>query len=141
MLQSLIRNALRASSPALAASLRYVLEGLHSQRLTPGTDAMLLWLYHPLLFRDLAAANAAVRNNALQLLVEAFPLQDSAAPAEVSSYELSVCAYFCVLCLTRLLRSAHLPYHSVSSLCVVRPKTVEVSLYDSSLTIVFFSCF
>ena len=84
LLQSLIRSALRASSPALAASLRHVLEGLHSQRLTPGTDAMLLRLYHPLLFRDLAAANASVRNNALQLLVEAFPLQDSAASAEVT---------------------------------------------------------
>ncbi|KAL3138948.1 hypothetical protein ABBQ32_005760 [Trebouxia sp. C0010 RCD-2024] len=81
---SLIRSALRASSPALAASLRHVLEGLHSQRLTPGTDAMLLRLYHPLLFRDLAAANAGVRNNALQLLVAAFPLQDSAASAEES---------------------------------------------------------
>lgn len=44
---------------------------------------MLLRLYHPLLFRDLAAANASVRNNALQLLVDAFPLQDSAASAEV----------------------------------------------------------
>ena len=85
MLQSLIKNALRASSPALASSLRHVLEGLHSQRLTPGTDAMLLRLYHPLLFRDLAAANAGVRNNALHLLVAAFPLHDSAAPAEVST--------------------------------------------------------
>ena len=84
LLQSLIRSALRASSPALAASLRHVLEGLHSQRLTPGTDVMLLRLYHPLLFRDLAAANAGVRNNALQLLVDAFPLQDSTASAEVS---------------------------------------------------------
>lgn len=88
MLQSLIRSALRASSPALAASLRHVLEGLHSQRLTPGTDAMLLRLYHPLLFRDLAAANAGVRNNALQLLVDAFPLQDSTASAEVSQCSL-----------------------------------------------------
>lgn len=89
LLQSLIRSALRASSPALAASLRHVLEGLHSQRLTPGTDAMLLRLYHPLLFRDLAAANASVRNNALQLLVDAFPLQDSAASAEVIHTETS----------------------------------------------------
>ncbi|KAL0037621.1 hypothetical protein WJX77_005190 [Trebouxia sp. C0004] len=81
---SLIRSALRASSPALAASLRRVLEGLHSQRLTPGTDAMLLRLYHPLLFRDLAAANAGVRNNALQLLIDAFPLQDTSSSAEES---------------------------------------------------------
>ena len=82
-MQSLIKSALRASSPALAASLRRVLDGLHSQRLTPGTDAMLLRLYHPLLFRDMAAANAAVRNNAMHLLVAVFPLQDSSAPPEV----------------------------------------------------------
>ena len=85
LLQSLIKSALRASSPALAASLRRVLDGLHSQRLTPGTDAMLLRLYHPLLFRDLAAANAAVRNNAMHLLVDVFPLQDSSASPEVSA--------------------------------------------------------
>lgn len=85
VLQSLIKNALRASSPALAASLRRVLDGLHSQRLTPGTDAMLLRLYHPLLFRDLAAANAAVRNSAMHLLVDVFPLQDSSASSEVSA--------------------------------------------------------
>ena len=88
MLQSLIRSALRASSPALAASLRRVLAGLHSQRLTPGMDAMLVRLYHPLLFRDLAAANAAVRNNALQLMIDAFPLQDSGAPAEVRPHQI-----------------------------------------------------
>ena len=44
---------------------------------------MLLRLYHPLLFRDLAAANGGVRNNALQLLVDAFPLQDTSSSAEV----------------------------------------------------------
>lgn len=44
---------------------------------------MLLRLYHPLLFRDLAAANAAVRNNAMHLLVDVFPLQDSSASPEV----------------------------------------------------------
>ncbi len=44
---------------------------------------MLLRLYHPLLFRDLAAANAGVRNNALQLLIDAFPLQDTSSSAEV----------------------------------------------------------
>ena len=47
---------------------------------------MLVRLYHPLLFRDLAVANAAVRNNALQLMIDAFPLQDSGAPAEVGPH-------------------------------------------------------
>ena len=82
-MQSLIKNALRVSSPALAASLRRVLDGVHSQRLTPGTDAMMLRLYHPLLFRDLVVANAGVRHNAMHLLVDVFPLQDSSAPPEV----------------------------------------------------------
>ena len=55
---------------------------------------MLLRLYHPLLFRDLAAANAGVRNNALQLLVDAFPLQDTSSSAEVglSALQLFRCA-------------------------------------------------
>ncbi len=51
---------------------------------------MLLRLYHPLLFRDLAAANAGVRNNAMQLMIDAFPLQDSVAPAEVDHSFLSL---------------------------------------------------
>ena len=55
---------------------------------------MLLRLYHPLIFRDLAAANAGVRNNALQLLIDAFPLQDTSSSAEVgfSAFQLFRCA-------------------------------------------------
>ena len=55
-----------------------------SNAITPGTGNMLVRLYHPLLLRDLAAANAAVRNKAVQLMIDAFPLQDSGAPTEVS---------------------------------------------------------
>lgn len=94
-MQSLIKNALRVSSPALAASLRRVLDGIHSQRLTPGTDAMMLRLYHPLLFRDLAVANAGVRNNAMHLLVDVFPLQDSSAPPEVGDLLSSTAICLC----------------------------------------------
>lgn len=38
-------------------------------------DALLMRLYQPILFRAFSAANAAVRLNALALLVDAFPLQ------------------------------------------------------------------
>lgn len=67
--------AILASTPAMAASLRRVLDGLHSQKHQPGVDKMLLELYEPILFRRLSAANPDVRRNALQLLVDAFPLR------------------------------------------------------------------
>ena len=38
-------------------------------------DGLLHRLYTPILFRALQAANSAVRLNALQLLVDVFPLQ------------------------------------------------------------------
>jgi hypothetical protein len=51
-----------------------VLRGLHSEKRVVGVDAMLLRLYEPILFRAFSASNAAVRLNALNLLMEAFPL-------------------------------------------------------------------
>lgn len=83
-MQSLMKQALRVASPAVATSLRRVLHGLHQHKSVGATDAMLLRLYEPLLFRDMAAANPAVRRNALQLLVEAFPLTDLDGTREVS---------------------------------------------------------
>eukprot|EP00232_Nephroselmis_pyriformis_P015184 CAMPEP_0182884986 /NCGR_PEP_ID=MMETSP0034_2-20130328/19337_1 /TAXON_ID=156128 /ORGANISM="Nephroselmis pyriformis, Strain CCMP717" /LENGTH=877 /DNA_ID=CAMNT_0025018231 /DNA_START=21 /DNA_END=2651 /DNA_ORIENTATION=+ len=81
-LQPLMEAALHASTPALAAALRRVLDGFHGQKRQRGVDEMLLRLYEPILFRALAAANGAVRRNAAHVLVDAFPLQDPAAPAE-----------------------------------------------------------
>lgn len=69
--------AIHAATPALASSLRRLLNGLHSQKRLPGMDALLLRLYEPILFRGLAAANAMVRLNALHLLFDAFPLMVS----------------------------------------------------------------
>ena len=85
-MQSLMKQALRVASPAVATSLRRVLHGLHQHKSVGATDAMLLRLYEPLLFRDLAAANPAVRRNALQLLVEAFPLTDLDGTREVGMF-------------------------------------------------------
>lgn len=73
--QALMEAAILASTPAMAASLRRVLHGLHSQKHQPGVDRMLLELYEPILFRRLSAANPDVRRNALNLLVDAFPLR------------------------------------------------------------------
>lgn len=67
--------AIHASSQPMAAALMRVLDGFQKQKAAPGVDALLLRLYRPILFRALAAANPAVRRNALGLLLEAFPLQ------------------------------------------------------------------
>lgn len=51
--QGLMQAAMVASTPAMAAAIRRVLGGLHSQKAAPGVDAMLLHLYEPLIFRSL----------------------------------------------------------------------------------------
>jgi condensin-2 complex subunit G2 len=75
LIQGLVESAVLASTPAVAAALRRGLGGLHAQKHQPGVDAALLALYEPILFRRLNAANADVRCNALNLLVDAFPLR------------------------------------------------------------------
>ena len=73
--QDLAQAAILASSPAMAAGLRKVLAGLHQHKASAAVDGLLYRLYCPILFRGLQAANGAVRLNALQLLVDVFPLQ------------------------------------------------------------------
>lgn len=76
-LQQLVAAALAASTPAMAGHLRAVLCELHAAKrmgAVGSADAMLTRLYEPLLWRALSAANPAVRRNALDLLVDAFPL-------------------------------------------------------------------
>jgi condensin-2 complex subunit G2 len=81
--QGFARACLHASSKGLASNVLVVLHQLHeAKRLGPGAgagagaalDGALVRLYEPLLFRALSAANAAVRRNALLLLLDAFPL-------------------------------------------------------------------
>lgn len=72
--QELMQAAILASTQPLAAALRTVLHGLHSEKRVAGVDALLLRLYRPILFRAFTANNAAVRLNALHLLLDAFPL-------------------------------------------------------------------
>jgi condensin-2 complex subunit G2 len=75
LIQPLAEAALLASTPAMAAALRRVLRGLHAHKASAGVDAMLCEQYGPILYRRLRAANPAVRRNALELLVDAFPLR------------------------------------------------------------------
>jgi hypothetical protein len=52
-----------------------VLNGLHSERhAASGIDAMLHRLYGPILYRAFDASNASIRLNALNLLMDAFPI-------------------------------------------------------------------
>lgn len=48
-----MQAAMVASTPAMASAIRRVLSGLHSQKMAPGVDSMLLRLYEPLIFRCL----------------------------------------------------------------------------------------
>lgn len=70
-----MESCILAKTAALSTALRRVLHGFHSQKSQAKVDAMLLRLYEPILFRALAAANSAVRCNALNVLFEAFPIQ------------------------------------------------------------------
>lgn len=69
--------AIHGSGQSLVGNIRRVLSELHRSKRLGGAgsvDCMLVRLYEPILFRSLAAANAAVRRNSLQLLLDAFPL-------------------------------------------------------------------
>jgi len=50
----LVEGAVRAATPAMAASIRRVLAGLHGEKAAPGVDAMLLRVYEPIIFRRVA---------------------------------------------------------------------------------------
>ncbi|KAG2438530.1 hypothetical protein HXX76_005081 [Chlamydomonas incerta] len=81
-LQQLMQAAILASTPRLAASLRIVLNGLHSHKPVEKRVApLMVRLYDPILPRAFGAANAEVRRNAVNLLAAAFPIMDPEAPA------------------------------------------------------------
>eukprot|EP00878_Enallax_costatus_P040587 GHUV01046903.1.p1 GENE.GHUV01046903.1~~GHUV01046903.1.p1 ORF type:complete len:352 (+),score=121.90 GHUV01046903.1:274-1329(+) len=77
LIQNLMHAAIHGSGQSLVGNIRRVLSELHRSKRLGGAgsvDSMLVRLYEPILFRALAAANAAVRRNSLQLLLDAFPL-------------------------------------------------------------------
>ena len=81
-IQDLMARGTRAAQPSTFAAVRRVLAALveRKQSRAKGVEAMLLRLYSPILFRALAASNAAMRTNAAILLLDAFPLRDPDLP-------------------------------------------------------------
>ncbi|KAL5556803.1 hypothetical protein UlMin_039039 [Ulmus minor] len=82
-LQGLIEGAIYASSVEFAASIRRVLGAFINQRTTNGVEKLLFRLAEPVIFRSLQVANSNVRQNALYLLLDLFPLEDPEATKEV----------------------------------------------------------
>ncbi|XP_020581855.1 uncharacterized protein LOC110025618 [Phalaenopsis equestris] len=81
-LQDLIEGAIHANTKQFAASIRKVVNGFVGQRTTPGVEKVLFRLAEPVLFRSLQVANSNVRQNALFLLLDLFPLEDPDATKE-----------------------------------------------------------
>ncbi|XP_061338918.1 uncharacterized protein LOC133285671 [Gastrolobium bilobum] len=81
-LQDLIDAAIYASSSAFASYIRRVLEAFINQRTTDGVEKLLYRLSEPVIFRSLQVANSNVRQNALHLLLDMFPLEDPDASKE-----------------------------------------------------------
>ncbi|KAK3020809.1 hypothetical protein RJ639_047681 [Escallonia herrerae] len=82
-LQGLVDSAIHASSRLFAASIRRVLGGFINQRTTDGVEKLLFRLAEPVIFRSLQVANSNVRQNALHLLLDLFPLEDPDSTKEV----------------------------------------------------------
>ncbi|GFP90284.1 condensin-2 complex subunit g2 [Phtheirospermum japonicum] len=81
-LQGLVEGAIYASSVALATSIRRILLGFVNQRTTEGVEKLIFNLAEPVIFRSLQVANSNVRQNALHLLLDLFPLEDPDATKE-----------------------------------------------------------
>ncbi|KAG6395914.1 hypothetical protein SASPL_142047 [Salvia splendens] len=81
-LQELVEGAIYASSPDLAASIRRILWGFVQQRTTEGVEKLIFRLAEPVVFRSLQVANSNVRQNALHLLLDLFPLENPDATKE-----------------------------------------------------------
>ncbi|KAG9440434.1 hypothetical protein H6P81_020599 [Aristolochia fimbriata] len=81
-LPGLVEGAIYAKTEQLAASVRRILGGFISQRTTDGVDKLLFHLVEPVLFRSLQAANSNVRQNALYVLLDMFPVEDPDATKE-----------------------------------------------------------
>ncbi|KAL6530042.1 hypothetical protein OROMI_028687 [Orobanche minor] len=81
-LQGLVEGAIYASSTELATSVRRMFWGFVNQRTTQGVEKLIFCLADPVIFRSLQVANSNVRQNALHLLLDLFPLEDPDATKE-----------------------------------------------------------
>ncbi|KAG4987735.1 hypothetical protein JHK84_030319 [Glycine max] len=81
-LQELIEAAIHAGSGVFAWYIRRVFGTFINQRTTDGVEKMLYRLAEPVIFSSLQVANSNVRQNALHLLLDMFPLEDPDATKE-----------------------------------------------------------
>ena len=73
-LQDWMHLALHCSSPRTHRCCLLLLHALHSQRKQPAVELMLARLYEPLLLRALSAPHPLLRQHAVSVLVDTFPL-------------------------------------------------------------------
>ncbi len=78
--QDLMATAIKVASRTLFSACRRILQAFTSQKRRDGVDEMLFRLYNPIIWRGLSAAHPEVRRQAAVLFIDAFPLQDPAAP-------------------------------------------------------------
>ncbi|KAE9606816.1 putative condensin-2 complex subunit G2 [Lupinus albus] len=81
-LQDMIEAAIHASSGAFASYIRRIIGAFVNQRTTDGVEKLLYRLSEPVIFRSLQVANSNVRQNALHLFLDIFPLEDPDATKE-----------------------------------------------------------
>ncbi|OIV94693.1 hypothetical protein TanjilG_25917 [Lupinus angustifolius] len=81
-LQDMIEAAIHASSGAFASYIRRVIGAFVNQRTIDGVEKLLYRLSEPVIFRSLQVANSNVRQNALHLFLDIFPLEDPDATKE-----------------------------------------------------------
>lgn len=77
VVQDLMYAAIHAAKSGTASALLVVLGRIHSQKNQKNVEKLLYRLYSPILWRSFAAANALVRENAVRILGDIFPLRGS----------------------------------------------------------------
>ncbi|KAG8384279.1 hypothetical protein BUALT_Bualt04G0101900 [Buddleja alternifolia] len=80
--QGLLEGAIYASSATLSASIRRIIGVFVNHRTTEGVEKLIFSIAEPVIFRSLQVANSNVRQNALHLLLDLFPLEDPDATKE-----------------------------------------------------------
>ena len=75
LLRQAVEQGILSASPAMNRNCRAFMDAFHARRRKNGMAAEMSHLYQPIIFRYLHAANPVVRENALVMFVNAFPLE------------------------------------------------------------------
>ena len=75
LLKQAVEQGILSASPTMNKNCRAFMDAFHSRRRKNGMAAEMSHLYQPIIFRYLHAANPVVRENALIMFVNAFPLE------------------------------------------------------------------